>query len=242
MSGGRVAPGVSTVSLGDRRVAFRDRACHLPAADALVVADLHLGRAAASDVAYPLGERAALRDRLVDALDRFAPATVAFAGDLCHRFDGVSERTASGLRALVGACRDAGARPVLVAGNHDTALASAWDGTLRDEYRLDDGTVVCHGHEEPSREADRYVIGHDHPTITVEGQRHPCYLRGEFRGGEVVMLPAFTRLAAGTTVEGRRASGFQSPLITDADALRPVVWADGESYEFPPLGEFRGML
>ncbi|MFB6301434.1 MAG: metallophosphoesterase [Haloferacaceae archaeon] len=237
---------MSTVDLGDLRVAFRDRACYLPAADALVAADLHLGRAAASDVAYPLGERGDLRERLTDALARFAPSTVAFAGDLVHRFETVPERTAAGLRALTDVCRDAGARPVLVAGNHDTALGTTRDGDLHDEYRLADGTVVCHGHAEPRADAPRYVIGHDHPAITVEGHRRPCLLYGEgvYRGADLLVLPAFTPLAPGVRVGGMDAADFDSPLVCDAGALRPVVHdpdAD-EALAFPPLGRFRDML
>lgn len=237
---------MSTVVLGDLELAFRDRTCYLPDADALVVADLHLGRAAASDVAYPLGERATLRDRLADALDRFEPATVAFAGDLCHRFGGVSSRTLDALRDLVSVCRDAGARPHLVVGNHDVALDRMWDGEVCDAHRLGDGTLVCHGHREPSADAPRYVVGHDHPTMAVAGRRRPCLLYGEgvYRGADLLVLPAFTPLAPGVVVNGMAAADFQSPLVTDADALRPVVHDPGadEALAFPPLGRFRRLL
>ncbi|PSP97008.1 metallophosphoesterase [Halobacteriales archaeon QS_5_70_17] len=228
--------------MSDPGYRLRDRALVLPAADALVLADLHVGMDAESGVEFPLGERDDLVGRLRALLDAVGPGEVVFGGDLLHSFSSVPAAVPDTVAALERTVRAAGARPVVTPGNHDTMLPSVWDGPTAEEYRLDDGTVVCHGHERPSADADRYVIGHDHPAITVEGQRHPCYLRGEFDGSEVVVLPAFTRLAAGTTVEGRRAGGFQSPLITDADALRPVVWADGETYEFPPLGEFRGML
>lgn len=237
---------VSTVEFGGVAVGFRDRACHLPAADAVVVADLHVGRAAASRVAYPLGERDDLRERLVDALDRFDPATAVLAGDLLHRFGAASDRTAAGVRALADACRDAGARPVAVAGNHDAALDDAWDGDVHDEYRLDDGTVVCHGHEEPTTDAPRYVIGHDHPTIRIEGRRRPCLLYGEgiYRDRDLLVLPAFTALAPGVVVNRMDAAAFDSPLVRDADALRPAVHdpGTGETLAFPPLGRFRELL
>lgn len=238
----------------------RERAVHFPPADATVVADLHVGRAAASEVELPLGERADLSERLEALLDALDPAELVVAGDVVHRFGGPDRRAQESLRALTDACRAAGARPVLVAGNHDAALDAAWDGEIRDHYRLtpaDDAgtdadstafpeTVVHHGHELPAAEADRYVVGHDHPVIEVEGRRRPCVLRGTDQrdGAEVVMLPAFTRLAAGTVVNGMRAADFQSPLVTDADALRPLVH-DAEAAEtlrFPPLGEFRSLL
>ncbi|MFC6787508.1 metallophosphoesterase [Halobaculum halobium] len=245
---------------------FRDRGAYVRDADALVVADLHVGRAAASDVAYPLGEAADLSERLRSLLDRFEPVEVVFAGDATHRFDRVSVDDERALSELVDACRDAGARAVFVRGNHDTALSEAWDGPVHDAYELDASVcggpvVVRHGHEAPpaTESAGLYVVGHDHPTIDIEGRRRPCWLyaEGGFRDADVLMLPAFTRLAAGVEVNDRSAWEFQSPFVTDADALRPIVAAgaadaSGESSDaetasddplvFPPLGEFRRLL
>ncbi|TKX36386.1 metallophosphoesterase [Halorubrum sp. CGM5_25_10-8B] len=249
---------------------FADRAVYLPGADALVVADLHVGRGEASAVSLPLGERADLTDRLGTLLDRFDPGTVAVAGDVVHTFDRVTDRTLGTLNALRDACETRGAALELVAGNHDTALPSRWDGRAREELVLSESgdrdadathvarTVVCHGHEAPSTDADRYVIGHVHPTIEIEGDRRPCFLRGPgtYRGADLLVLPAFTRLAPGVAVNDMRTDAFDSPLVTDADRLAPVVvdspsegsgrGADagdaGEALRFPPLGEFRRLL
>ncbi|QLG29286.1 metallophosphoesterase family protein [Halorarum halophilum] len=230
---------------------FRDRAVHLPEADALVCADLHVGRAEASDVEYPLGEGADLEGRLRALLAEWSPTEVVFAGDVLHEFGRVSLASDRSLAGLADVCRDEGATPVVVAGNHDTLLSEVWDGTIHDAYALDAGgerVVVRHGHEAPPRDedADCYVVGHDHPTIDIEGQRRPCFLYGpgQFRGTDVLMLPSFTRLAAGVTVNGMGTRDFDSPFVTDANALRPVVRDDDadETLEFPPLGEFRRLL
>ncbi|UPW02320.1 metallophosphoesterase [Halorussus gelatinilyticus] len=235
---------------------FRDRAVYLPNEDALVVADLHVGRDAASAVELPLGERADLTDRLAGLLAAFSPATVVVAGDLLHAFDRIPEGVAETVVALRETVADAGAELVVVRGNHDSMLDSlrgdesdaALDSesvSTPDEYRVGDALVV-HGHAAPDESAARYVVGHDHPAIEIEGTRHPCLLYGPgaYRGGDVLMVPAFNRLAPGATVNGMSARDFQSPLVTDADALRPVVWdSDGdEVLSFPPLGEFRRML
>lgn len=223
---------------------LRDRGLYLPEADALVLADLHVGRAEASSVALPLGERAALRERLVGLLDAFDPETVVFAGDVLHTFSEATDRARASLDDLVDACRDHDARVVPVAGNHDTMLGAVWDGAVVDEHRLSDGTLVCHGHAEPDGEAPRYVVGHDHPAIEIEGQRHPCLLYGEgvYRGGDLFVLPAFSALAAGAVVNGMRAGAFDSPLVRRANALRPVVEEGTGALVFPPLGEFRRLL
>ncbi|MFC7323968.1 metallophosphoesterase [Halorubrum rutilum] len=258
-------------------VAFAERAAYLDRHDALVVADLHVGRGEASAVSLPIGEREDLVDRLTALLHGFDPATVVVAGDVVHTFDRVTDRSRGTLAALRDACEGRGADCELVAGNHDAALSGAWDGPIREEYVLGaaDGegdsavdadpdaprTVVCHGHEAPSARGDRYVIGHVHPTIEIEGDRRPCFLRGEgaYRGADLLVLPAFTRLAPGVAVNDMRTNAFDSPLVTDADRLAPVVvdpgddaddagGADGEGggrgepLRFPPLGEFRELL
>ncbi|OYR43184.1 metallophosphoesterase [Halorubrum sp. Ib24] len=233
--------------------AFGERAAYLDRHDALVVADLHVGRGEASAVSLPIGEREDLVDRLRGHLARFDPAAVVVAGDVVHTFDRVTDRSLGTLEALRDACEASGAALELVAGNHDTALANAWDDRVHEEYVLDAAgsprTVVCHGHEAPSTAADRYVIGHVHPTIEIEGDRRPCFLGGEgvYRGVDLLVLPAFTRLAPGVAVNDMRTGAFDSPLVTDADRLAPVVVdpdaSDAEgSLRFPPLGEFRELL
>jgi len=239
-------------------VVYRDRAVYLPDADVLVLADLHLGRAEASNVDFPLGERQDLVERLDALLNRFEPAQVVVAGDVLHSFGRVPVAVERSLQSLLATIDDAGVDLVVTPGNHDSQLAVVYDGATADEYRLDDGTVVCHGHERPSSEADRYVIGHDHPTIEIEGKRRPCYLygqgvfdaeRGESGGGtdaraDVLMLPPFNRLIRGVTVNGTHAADLQSPFVRRLEEFHPVVRdEDGdETLRFPPLGKLRSHL
>ncbi len=224
-------------------VVFGRRVAYLPAADALVFADVHAGRDAASDVALPLGEREDLLDRLADHLDRFEPARVVLAGDLLHVHGSVPDGVRDTVDELVAAVDDADAALDVLAGNHDTMLdAVAVDAT--DSVELEDGTVVCHGHEEPPTGADRYVVGHQHPAVEIEGRRHPCFLYGpgQYEDGDVLVLPAFTRLAAGTPVETLSDGTAVSPLLADPAAYRPIVVSEGEALGFPALGDLRGLL
>lgn len=227
---------------------FRDRAVYLSGADALVVADVHVGRDAASNVELPLGERADLRERLTALLDAFEPATLVLAGDVLHAFGELPDAVEASLGDLTAAARDRGVRPVAVRGNHDAMLDAAFDGPVEDAHRLADGTVVVHGHEAPGVEADRYVAGHDHPAIRVEGDKRPCWLYGPgvYRGADVLLVPAFNALTRGVVVNDMRGRDFDTPLVEAgaAGALRPLVRDEtaGETLAFPPLGEFRELL
>lgn len=223
--------------------AFGERAVYLSDPDALVLADLHAGRDAASDVALPLGERDDLRERLGSLLAEFGPGTVVFAGDLLHVHGTLPDGVRDTVDDLVAAVEDAGATLEVVVGNHDTMLEAV--GLDAPEFvELADGTVVCHGHELPPVDAERYVVGHQHPAVEIEGQRRPCFLYGpdQHEGADVLVLPAFTRLAAGTLVNGLRDGAAVSPLLAAPDAFRPIVVSEGEALGFPALGDLRGLL
>jgi metallophosphoesterase superfamily enzyme len=225
----------------------RGRAIYVPGADTVVCADLHVGRDAASNVELRLGEHEDLLERFGALLERYDPAEAVLAGDLLHRFDGLPTGVTETLRGLEAAADAAGCRLVVTPGNHDPMLRELWDGPTPAAYPLaDTGIVVTHGHVPPERDAEWYVVGHDHPTIEIEGVRRPCHLYGpdQYEGAGVLMLPTFSRLPAGVRINGMSAADFQSPLVREAGALRPIVPGadDGEVQEFPPLSEFRQLL
>jgi len=224
-------------------LSLRDRAVLV--GDSLVVADLHLGQGATTALDFPVGDGTDTVDRLAALLSWADPAELVIAGDVLHSFSTVPGSVRDALDAVTDAATDAGAKLVLLEGNHDTMLASAWDGQLGDSHRVGD-TLVCHGHETPDESANRYLIGHEHPVLDAAGRRRPCYLVGEavLDGSDVVVLPAFSRLLRGVSINRLEADGFMSPLVGDPANLAPLVWDDdaGEIVSFPPLGAFRDRL
>ncbi|AGB36443.1 metallophosphoesterase [Natronococcus occultus] len=227
-----------------------DRAVYFPRAETLVLADVHLGRAASSPVEAPLGEATDVAERLEALLAARNPETVVIAGDLLHSFSRIPRGVERSLAELVDRVEDAGASLAVTPGNHDAMLASAFDGETASSYRLaDEETVVCHGHERPSGATtgtSRYVLGHEHPAIEIDGRKRPCFLYAPptaDRAG-VLVLPAFTRLADGRTINRLRSTDLHSPLIENLEDCYPAVYDDssGEALWFPPLGESRRFL
>lgn len=226
-------------------VTVRERAIVID--DVLVIADTHVGRGSASNVELPVGDGVDMVDRLEELCVEFDPETVVVAGDLLHSFETVPRKAESTLDALRKVTVEAGTALVVTPGNHDTMLDAVWSGPTTPEYALSSTeTVICHGHVEPETDADRYIVGHDHPTISIEGQRLPCVLAGDgvYRGADLLVLPSFNRLVRGVEVNEMTAPDFLSPLVRDADALAPVVRdvSTQETLTFPPLGEFRHRL
>lgn len=219
---------------------LRDRAAYFPAEETLVLADVHLGKDRASNVEFPLGEREDVLERLGALLSEFEPEEVVVAGDLLHSFGHLPYGAEESLRAFEKRVAEADARLVATRGNHDTMLDSLLDGTVT-AHRMGEA-LVCHGHERAGS-AEGYVLGHVHPAITIEGTKRPCYLLGPAAGGgRALVLPAFTRLAAGVDVS--RAEALRSPLLGPPGAFRPVVRDEdaNETLEFPPLSELRAFL
>jgi putative SbcD/Mre11-related phosphoesterase len=232
-----------------------DRAAYFPGADALVLADLHLGRDAKSNVALPMGEGGRLCERVEELLAAYDPATVVLAGDVLHAFDSVPEGVDEALSAIEDAVAAAGAELVHVAGNHDGMLDAVASASVTEAFDLGTGTVVLHGDEAPETlagddstvaNANRYVVGHEHPAIVIEGQRHACYLEGPAPDGaaSVFVLPAFNRLARGTVVNGARNGDAASPLLAELRRFRPAVLDPeaGETLWFPPLSDLQPLL
>lgn len=229
---------------GNPTFSLRDRAAYLPAADALVAADLHLGRVQTGPVEFTVPVLESIQTRIMDLISQFDPREVVLAGDILHSFNTIPSGVPAIISTLKEQVRAAERSLVIVSGNHDTLLGSLDDPVA--EYVVDDGTVVCHGDTEPEVSADRYVIGHDHPAIEIEGQRHSCYLYGEtvYRGADVLVLPAFNRHARGTIVNGMTGGDAQSPMLEELHRFQPIIWdPEGETtHTFPQLGTFQDHL
>ena len=225
-------------------VTYLERAVAFPALETLVLADLHAGRVATSDVELPMGEGDDLVDRLSALLESARPERVVLAGDVLHSFDSLPYGVTDTIDRMAEAVTAAGAELVAVAGNHDTILEDATGLRVEPSVALDAETVVHHGHEVPQKDAQRYVIGHEHPAITIEGVRHPCFLdcQNQYGGAAVLVLPAFNRFAVGTVINDMAAEDSMSPLVVDMDGCRPVVRTAEETLRFPGMGPLRSHL
>ncbi|MFB6133732.1 MAG: metallophosphoesterase [Halanaeroarchaeum sp.] len=223
---------------------LRDRALYFPGSDVLILADLHLGMDQTSDLELPVGERADVLDRIDELLAEFEPGTVIVAGDVVHAFDHVPDAVGLTWAAMTDRIRAAEADFVVLRGNHDAVLDQLRSGPIDAHYRIAGDEVVAHGHEPPAETAPQYVIGHEHPAIRIEGERHACALDciDQRDAARVIVAPAFTRLARGTLVNGRRSDESVSPLLSDVTACRPVVETEDDTLRFPPLSSFRSLL
>jgi DNA ligase-associated metallophosphoesterase len=192
------------------------RAAWMRATRTLLVADLHLGKAAAfREAGIPVPEGSAQQDldRLVRLVKERAAARVLVLGDLFHSRSGCTERV---FAEFTAARRSIPATEVvLVPGNHDRAIGRlppdvGIDSCLRtvDEppfhFVHEPGTPL----PEPGRDCFT-VAGHLHPTVSIRapsGDRltERCFVArtsllimpafGSFTGGGRIGAAAGTRI------------------------------------------------
>lgn len=196
-----------------------ERAVFWPSACALVVADVHWGKAAAfRSAGIPIPGGATRRDleRLDAALARTAARRLLVLGDLFHARAGrVAGRTLAELRGWRSA------RPALeiqlVRGNHDRHA-----GDPPADLRINCLDAPAHLppfvlRHEPHPEGAGYTLaGHLHPGIVLAGrglfrERLPCFVVGE----RMAVLPAFGSFTG-------------LGVVTPDESVRVYVVAEGE--------------
>lgn len=183
---------------GERLVLGADRAVGWPAAGAVLVADVHLGKPAAyraAGVPVPEGTTAHDLGRLGMAIGRqaFPVKRVVVLGDLVHSAAWSTPVTRGSIERWMAARN--GVEVVCVLGNHDRKAGRVPDGVRVVEEPEGWGAVDL-AHDPAAARARRPTLaGHVHPGVRMErrwgGMRSrmhaPCY----WRHGAVLVLPAF---------------------------------------------------
>jgi DNA ligase-associated metallophosphoesterase len=191
------------------------RAALLPATATLLVADLHLGKAATfrrAGIPVPEGSAQADLDRLERLVGQIRARRLVVLGDLFHARTGCTPAVLAEFAAARR--RFAGTFVVLVIGNHDRALGSVpstvgIDSCLRtlDEPPFHFVHEPATGLAEPDRTAFT-VAGHLHPRLSIGGPggervTERCFVAEE----GLLVLPAFGSFTGGHRIDptpGRR--------------------------------------
>ncbi|HFK2919965.1 TPA: ligase-associated DNA damage response endonuclease PdeM [Stenotrophomonas maltophilia] len=169
------------------------RALYWPARQALLIADLHLGKADVfrrAGIALPSGGTVDDLNRLQALLDTRACRELWILGDILH---GPPHRAAWHRQWLGWRERNAGLEVHVVRGNHDRDLAHA-----QLQVRIHDDVPLAPFllRHEPAADPARHVIaGHLHPQIALPAlrRRFPAFW---LRDG-MTILPAFSAFTAG---------------------------------------------
>ena len=202
------------------------RAAWLPTTATLLVADLHLGKAAAfrrAGIPVPEGSAAADLDRLGRLVAEQSARRLLVLGDLFHSVGGMTDAVEEQFRRWR---RGLGAvEVVLVVGNHDARLGRRLGGLGLDQVAaaLDEPPLHLI-HDPRGAVAERFVVGgHLHPAVTLRGPtweriRERCFVADAAR----LVLPAFGSFTGAMTYEavpGERVWIGRDDAVVDVSRL-----------------------
>jgi len=188
---------------GERLWLLADKAIYWPARQALLVADLHIGKAASYRALHqpvPHGTTEATLARLDQLLARHSCTLLIVLGDFLHARSGRAPGTMAALEAW--RARHPGLQIVLIRGNHDRHAGdppAALAISVHQEPWLLGPFALRH---EPEPHATLAVLaGHVHPAFVLRGRgrqrvRLPCFVFGP----QVALLPAFGEFTGGWNV------------------------------------------
>lgn len=207
-----------------------DLALHLPEEGTVVVADLHIGYESALEaegIHIPRVQTRAVIDSLSDLVSKYEPQRLVILGDLKHEFSRNLGQEMRDVRMVLDGLAER-TDVILVKGNHDNYIeniVSRIQIPVVTQYDAG-GLRFVHGHQACT--ARPLVMGHEHPSIKIVDRvgaylKMPChaFLRQE----GVLVLPAYSPLAAGTDLTGISSGGCLSPILKEVDIRRAEIYA-----------------
>lgn len=186
-----------------------DRALYWPTRRALLVADVHIGKAASYRALHqpvPRGTTEATLERLDRLLGLYDCEQLIVLGDFLHA--SAAQAPATQARLLAWRQRHLSLHMVLVRGNHDRHAGDP-SAQLAIEVRNEPWLLEPFAlqHEPVVHPTHPVLAGHVHPVSVLRGKgrqrlRLPCFVLGP----QVGLLPAFGEFTGGWNIEAQPGS------------------------------------
>lgn len=221
----------------------------------LIVNDLHLGYEEAlqrKGVLLPKFQLQEIISLFQRIFQKVKPRKVIINGDLKHEFGKILLQEWKEVRQLLDFLRQHSKEIIIIRGNHDLAIRSFAEKKedergeeekkvkIVTEYRSGD-TLIIHGYElVETTTAQRIIIGHEHPAITLRAggkwEKYKCFLKGRWNEKEIIAVPSFNPLTEGTDILKEETL---SPFIKDLDSFEVFIINAGEIFPFGKVKEIR---
>ena len=198
-----------------------ERAVYWPALSALLLADLHLGKAAAfrrAGLAIPEGDTASSLQRLDTLITNWRPREVILLGDILHVRLGSDP--ALHRRILDWRARHGDTAMTAIIGNHDRELRQLEPALACYAEGMERNGLVLRHHPPEGSIGKPWIAGHWHPVVRLDAGgdslRLPAFIR---EPGDGLILPAFGGMTGGAPVNARRG---RSRYVTSGEAVLAV--------------------
>ena len=212
---------------GQAATLLPEKAIFLPDSKTIVVADIHVGKAASfrsRSYFAPDGVTAHDLNRLGGILQKYGAERLIVLGDLVHAQDGLTHAETE----LFDAFRNvhAAIEMILILGNHDrkARVPSSWQLECVTGAMTEGVYTFAHEYEEHKKKKSKlqYVLsGHIHPSVVLYGQgkqreRLPCFwLRDRY-----AVLPSFGIFTGSYTIQPEPADKI---YVVARDVVIPIA-------------------
>lgn len=190
---------------GLRLQLLEDKALYLPAVDALLVSDVHLGKAETfQSFGIPIASQINDEnlDRLRSLINQTNPKTLFILGDLFHSQKSLVPEVLVSWDTFL---RETAAAVCLIVGNHDRRVISALPPMAMDCQvdAVNIGPVLLSHEPEIKHGSTLNICGHIHPVLKLrshtDGLRLPCFFIE--RNQKRLTLPSFGEFTGGYEVD-----------------------------------------
>ncbi len=218
---------------------------------ALVIADLHIGLEAALEkegIHLPVSSYSRMKEQLALLLEQVDADRLIILGDLKHEFGEPSVQEWVEVKDLLSWLQAEKIRVEVVRGNHDNYviwILKKFEVPLHDPALLLGSIFMFHGHKtvEIPSSAEAIIIAHEHPAISIKDDsgakfKFKCFLLGSYQGVPLAVVPSYSPLASGVSVNEISPEEFLTPLLREVeiDEFTPFVVEPGAGvYQFPPI-------
>ncbi|WEL19857.1 metallophosphoesterase [Candidatus Nanohalococcus occultus] len=224
-------------------------ALYHPELDILAVSDLHLGleKAVSYDGNYvPKFQLEEIKEDIRTLKEQTDASRILLNGDLKHEFSHTRFSEKEEIEEFFKFLQRVFQEIIVIEGNHDTYLEDIIPEENLFESFLEDGVLFTHGHRSiEDKEFETLVIGHEHPALKLEDEigiteKFDCLLYGQMEDNRnIIVLPAFSKMAGGSGVNKMPSSELLSPVLRDKTDVRTLkaIAIDKEAgiFEFPRL-------
>jgi len=207
----------------------------------LIISDLHLGYEEylrKKGVLIPRFQFKDTKNRLELILKKTKPEIIIITGDLKHEFGTISDQEWKDILKLIDILNEYTKKIILLKGNHDPILkviAKKRNLKVKQSYKLKDILIIHGDHLVDLNKIKTIIIGHEHPAVMlkrgVRSELYKCFLKGKFKGKNLIVIPSFNSLSIGSDVN----KGGLGPFIKNKNFEVFVV--EDKVYYFGKLKE-----
>lgn len=221
-------------------IKFIDLSIWLPAEQALILSDFHLGYEEylhQKGVLLPRFQVEEIIQRLKLIFEKVKPKMIIINGDLKHEFSRNLNQEWKEVLKVLQFIQSHCQKIILIQGNHDNYLqtiAAKIKVKVVEELMIEK-ILILHGDKiKPIPKGIKtIIIGHEHPAISFREkskvEKFKCFLKGKWKNKELIVMPSFNPLLEGTDVLKEK---LLSPFLTDISNFEVLAVGEKEIYAF----------